>query len=95
MNCCMTLLTVKMEIPMKKSILLLALLSSFTSFASEDCFSNKELDRKATAAKYLSTVGFGSGQCEDLEQMLSGELCEDVELETLNYAKEVLNYICD
>lgn len=81
---------------MKKIILALGLLSSLSAFAQAECYSDKQIDRKATAAKYLATIGFGEKQCADLKEMLEyGEACEDVKQETLNYASEVLDYMCD
>ena len=80
---------------MKTIIIGLALLSSLSAFSSENCVSDKKLDRKATAAKVLSTIGFGEKKCEQLKEMLASEKCEDVEQATLNYAAEVVDYMCD
>ena len=80
---------------MKKIILGLILVSSFSLLAEDKCVSDKKLDRKATAAKVLSTIGFGETKCDELKEMLSAEMCDDVKQETINYAMEVVDYMCD
>lgn len=80
---------------MKKMILGLTIFTSMSVFAVDNCVSDKELDRKATAAKVLSSIGNGEKQCDQLKEMISTEKCEDVKQETINYAEEVLDYMCD
>ena len=80
---------------MRKLLIGLTLLSTLSAFSSDNCISDKKLDRKATAAKVLSTIGFGENKCEQLKEMLASEWCEDVKQETINYAKEVVDYMCD
>ncbi len=80
---------------MKHIILALTLLSSLSVFASSDCISNKALDNKAVNTQFWLLLIDDDDRCKELNDMIQGNLCDDVKQETINYAEDVLDLMCD